>query len=424
MDRRDFIKLCSLAGLGVVSLAAPGTVSRARAASNRLWVFVHASGGWDPTLLTDPKGNEMNSEGFVVNNTFAPSEILTSGNVSYAPIGQNAAFFGDAKYRSIMTVLNGIDCETNGHDTGTRNAWAGRLNNNTPAFGALLAAVTGEGLPMGFLTNGGYDYTDGVVAPTRLGNGGALESLLHPNRTNPNDENSQLFVTEPTLERIRAARSERLDTLRTAQHLPLIENAMSLLYTSRLGMDDLKLMSAELTKVTDAFGDLGQGMTRQARIAVAAYKAGLTRAVNLTLGGFDTHGNHDNQHETRLGELLTGVMALYDCAEALGCANELFTVVGSDFGRTPSYNDGNGKDHWTVGSMLILSPEIPGDRVIGATDDTFRHKKLDLGSLEVGGADALKLGHVHKWLRKFAGIADHPIVRRYPISVKGELDLG
>ncbi|MSP25671.1 MAG: DUF1501 domain-containing protein [Myxococcales bacterium] len=424
MDRRDFIKLCSVAGIGVVSVAAPGMIPRARAASSRLWVFVHASGGWDPTLLTDPKGSAMNSKGFVVNNTFAADEIKTAGAVSYAPSAQNEAFFGDAKYRDILTVINGIDCETNGHDTGTRNTWAGRLSNNTPAFAALLCAATADALPLSFLTNGGYDYTDGVSAPTRLGNGGALEALLHPNRINPVDEKSELYVTDDTLSRIRDARASRLDALRAEQHLPRVEHAMSLLFTSRLGMDDLKLMSAELAKVVAAFGDLGQGLVRQARIAVAAYKAGLTAAVNLSSGGFDTHGNHDGQHPQRLGELLDGVRALYDCAEALECRDELFTVVGSDFGRTPQYNDGNGKDHWSVTSMLILSPDLPGNRVIGATDDAFVHTKIDLATLKLGGKDAIKPGHIHKWLRKFAGIEDHPIVRRYPITVKGDLDLG
>ena len=58
MNRRDFLHLAGLAGL---TLAVPSVARRSWAGSpdidtTRLWVFVHAGGGWDPTLLCDPKG--------------------------------------------------------------------------------------------------------------------------------------------------------------------------------------------------------------------------------------------------------------------------------------------------------------------------------------------------------------------------------
>ncbi len=416
MERRDFLKLCSLAGLGVVSLGAPGLIGTARAATPKLWVFVHAIGGWDPTLVADPKGNVKNSEDAVVNKTYAPGAIGTAGNIKYAPIQSNKAFF--ERFSKICTVLNGIDCETNGHDSGVRNTWSGRLNTNTPCFAALLAAAQSSTLPLAFITNGGYDFTDDVVASTRLGDVNALTGLIFPNRINPGDDKSELYYTEPTINRIRAARADRLKSLQATQNLPRLQSSMSLLYTSRLGIDNLKKLAAFLPQ------NLGNGLARQANIALAAYKAGLTQCVNLAVGGYDTHGNHDAGHEPRIGEIMQGVMALYDRAEALGVADDMFVVLGSDFGRTPKYNAQNGKDHWSVGSVIILSPHIPGNRVIGATDDTFRYKKIDLSSLTVGSGDVLKNGHIHRWMRKFAGIADHPIVRRYPISVEGELNLG
>lgn len=429
MDRRDFLKLCSVAGLGVASVTVPGAIRSAYAAAPKFWVFVNATGGWDPTMLCDPKGDLKNDEGFNVNN-YPVDLIKTAGNIAYPDIGNNKAFF--ERFSEICTVINGVDCETNGHDSGIRNTFSGRLNINTPALPALLALALNPELPMSFITNGGYDDTDGVIASTRLGNAGnALQALIHPNlvSVNANDfDNSPKYFEPDALDLIHAAQSERLLSLQSKQYLPRQRAAMSMLYTSRLGMADMKKIQEELDAINMAVGDLGkygsgQGLARQAQVAIAAYKAGLAQSVNLSIGGFDTHGQHDTNQQNAQDALRSGVMALYDIAEAANCADEMFAVVGSDFGRTPMYNAGNGKDHWSVGSMLLLSSHIPGNRVIGATDATFRYEKLDLAKLTVGGSGILKPGHVHKWLRQFAGIDEHPIVRRYPISVSGEIDL-
>ena len=59
-QRRDFLKLCGMAGLG---LAAPiHSAATARAAvgaepyAGPFYIVFNASGGWDTTYLMDPKG--------------------------------------------------------------------------------------------------------------------------------------------------------------------------------------------------------------------------------------------------------------------------------------------------------------------------------------------------------------------------------
>jgi uncharacterized protein (DUF1501 family) len=193
---------------------------------------------------------------------------------------------------------------------------------------------------------------------------------------------------------------------------------MSLLYTSRLGMADLKRINDYLP------ADLGDGMARQAAIAVAAYKANLTKCANLSRGGFDTHGNNAQGQTNSGGQLLQGVIDLFDQAEALNIADELVVLVGSDFTRTWSINTGNGKDHWSVASMMIISSQLPGNRVFGATNLQGQAQKVDLATLQVGGNDQLKNGHIHKWLRKWSGIQDDKNVRMFPLNAEGEIDLG
>jgi hypothetical protein len=430
MDRRDFLKLCSVAGLGVASSQLPGTIVDATAASSfdKFVVFVNAGGGWDHTLVGSPKGNVPNAEGWVVNEGFTPGEIGTAGKLIYAPVGVNAQFFGD--FYQYMTVINGIDCETNGHDTGQINTWSGRLQQQTPCLAALIAAVHGGVKPLSFITNGGYDSTNGVpVAKTRLGgNPGQLFPLIYPNTIDTGNldgiEDRATFHTADTFDRIMKARQERLDLMSQTQNLPRIKQSMNLLYTSRLGM-------AELKKIVDYLPDpVGQGMVAQANVALAAWAAGLCQTATMSTGGFDTHGpNTDQNQATRTTNLFDGVRALLTRASELNLLDKLLVVVGSEFGRTPRYNEQGGKDHWSVGELIIIDPSgtiAPGNRLIGDTDEFGRYKKINPSTLQVddgAGAIGLKNSHVHKWLRKVTGIADHELVRLFPLHVAEDVDL-
>ena len=134
MERRDFIKLASLAGFGVASTGLPdGFMREAWGASPRVYVILQALGGWDPTLLCDPKGGDV-EEGTGINPDFAPEDIQQAGNINYAPTGNNAAFFN--RFADNLLVINGIDQQTNGHDTGQRNSAAGNIKDGFPAFAA------------------------------------------------------------------------------------------------------------------------------------------------------------------------------------------------------------------------------------------------------------------------------------------------
>jgi uncharacterized protein (DUF1501 family) len=98
-------------------------------------------------------------------------------------------------------------------------------------------------------------------------------------------------------------------------------------------------------------------------------------------------------------------------------------VVGSDFGRTPGYNDGRGKDHWNITSMMMLGANIPGDRVIGKTTERHSLINIDPATLQPteNGGVRLTTGHIHKALRKLAGIDASPIVQRFPLAEEEDL---
>ncbi|RMG98382.1 MAG: DUF1501 domain-containing protein [Deltaproteobacteria bacterium] len=415
MDRRTFIKVCSLAGLSVVAPVVrgeeplSGKPRRDYAPYDGLFfVMVNAGGGWDPTHLCDPKGAGSPDEVDPINN-FLEADIEQAGNIRYAPVGGNAAFF--QKHYQRLCVINGIDMKTNGHDAGSRHTWSGRLGEGWPSLSAFLAASFAPEQPMAFLSFGGFDLTAGIVARTRSGNVNALANLAYPERRDPNDPEST-FHSQFAIDAISNAHAGRAEALLAGQNLPKIRQAMSTLFTARAGSNELKKLQEYLPENLDQ-----DGFRRQVQVALAAYRAGICVSCNLHLGGFDTHGNHDAQHIPRLQTLLEGLDFLFDEAEAAGVIDRTLVVVGSDFGRTPGYNEQAGKDHWSVTSMMLAGPGIPGNRVIGVTDDGHRPLALDPGSLQPSESGIrIEPKHIHRALRKLAGVSDSELAAMFPLD--------
>lgn len=415
MNRRDFFKLAGLAGLTLIpgsSAATRGiatTPMTPRAYEGTFWIFVNASGGWDPTMVCDPKGRASEDQPEPV-NTYLTSEILTAGNINYAPIGYNDTFF-QTHYQKLL-VINGIDFQTNGHDSGTRHCWSGRLIEGFPALAALIAASYGPELPMSYLSFGGYDDTAGLIARTRSGNTAALGRIAYPERINPQDADSGFHSPKAT-ELIRSARDVRRATQELSATLPSERIAMGHMFTATDGANELKLLQEYLP---DPLAN-DNPLRTQAQVALAAYRAGIAIAVNLNYGGFDTHGDHDNQQGARLTTLLEGVDAIWQEAEAQQVADNIVVVVGSDFGRTPHYNDNQGKDHWSVSSMMLMGKGIAGNRVVGATTDDFQARTIDPGSLAVSeGGIRIEPQHIHYELRKMAGIHEGDFAKMFPLN--------
>jgi hypothetical protein len=416
MNRRDFLKLTSLAGLGVAgtAFAGPGFTNKVMPYGleydGPFYVFVNAGGGWDPTSLCDPKGREDEDETDPMNMYFS-GDIGTAGNISYAPVGGNQAFFD--KHFERLCVINGIDMQTNGHDSGSRHTWSGRLAEGYPSLGALISANYGPALPMSYLSFGGYDFTAGIVARTRSGNVGALERLAYPDRINPDDELSR-YHSERAQELILDARAGRQSHLEATELLPTSQHAMGLLFTAQIGADELKKLAEFLP---DPLDNSGNPLNRQAQVALAAYRAGISVSTNLNMGGFDTHGNHDASHIPRLQTLLEGIDFLWEEAAAQGVQDKLVIIVGSDFGRTPGYNDTDGKDHWSVTSLMAMGAGISGNRVIGLTDERHSPLMLDPSDLTKEKSDGMRIRpeHIHTELRKKAGVDDTDAGNLFPI---------
>jgi hypothetical protein len=377
----------------------------------RFFLMIDAGGGWDPTMVCDPKGGDINRQ-------FMPSAIRSAGNIPYAPITyadgySNQRFF--EKYYQRLLVLNGIDMQTNNHDSGNRFTWSGHLEDGYPPLAAIVAAALAPGRPLGFLSNGGYENTMGIVPLARLPSVDTIGRIAYPNRTDPAMEQAR-YLSEASYQRIRRYQRERTIAMADAQSLLAYENSMRQLVATRSGSNLLERLMQFLPNNAE-LGRASNPILRQGMVALAAYQAGVTAAANLAVGGFDTHGNHDASQGAALSRILSGVDQLMDRVEMLGLTDRVTVLVGSDFGRTPSYNAQMGKDHWSVTSMLLMGAGVRGNRVIGATNEAQRARGLDFTTLSVSDTSTRRLNpkSIHMSLRRLAGVETTEVARQFPI---------
>ena len=423
MKRREMLK-CLLATAGSAAAGFRLPLANAQDYFGKLFVFVQADGGWDPTSFCDPKANTPDEP--VINHWAERDEIREAGNIAYAPFANNEAFF--EKYHGRMLVINGVDAQTNSHTVGVVHNWSGRNSEGYPAMTALLAAAYGNDLPVAYLSFGGYSRTGGVARFTRLNNADLLRGITTPDivRDDPNSR----YIGEADWASLRSRLSITTQRLAEAPGLLPDEARNRNLYRTAFEASDGLKAYADVIPPSDQLeqaveftassnNSFRSDLRRQAQLAVLAFKSGVAVSADLWLGGFDTHANHDEEQGWLLGNLTDTVDYLWDYAEAHGVADRLVVVMGSDFGRTNFYNSQNGKDHWPIGSYIVMEKNQPWtNRVVGETDGLHFAQKINPATLERDDANGTIIypKHVHKALRRYLGIENTSGALRFPFG--------
>jgi hypothetical protein len=408
--RRDFLKALPLAA---ISLGHP-ILSSANSFSllEKFVVTIQAEGGWDVTCFCDPKENQKGEE--EITRWSRNKTTQQFGNIKYAPFAKNEHFF--KKHAEKMLIINGVDCQTNAHLTGQIVSWSGRTSGGLPSITALNSAVNGPGLPLSYISFGGFSRTERVTRATMLSPQiNELKQLLASNVTGQGPiVNADIWglIREINI-------SDARDYL--AQEKLIGGNV-------RLGRAYLEslLGTDEIRELADKLPDEGNGgfsqdelLKQQAFFAVKAFQSGLSASADLNvMSNFDSHDNNDTEQADSLSVLTEGIDYLWDAAEEAGIADRLFVVVGSDFSRTPFYNSAEGKDHWPYGSYMIMEKGANfTNRVIGGTDERQFGLKVDPSTLELSNSGSRILpSHVHSAMRSYLGLDSSELVIPFALN--------
>ena len=425
MKRRTMLQgLLSGAGVAVSGFRLP--LVHARDYRGKLFVFVQADGGWDPTSFCDPKANTPGEP--VINHWAQRDEIRQAGNIAYAPFARNAAFF--EKYHRRMLVINGVDAQTNSHTVGIVHNWSGRSSEGYPTTTALLAAHYAPVLPVPYLSFGGFSNTSGITRFTYIGSADLLREIANPavpTHDSPTQDSGRYFSEADwaAIESYRAQTAARLETepgllpgdvLHRSFHRSAFATEGLKIYADAIPPED-ELEREE--SYSGVGGDFESTLRRQVQLTVLAFKTGVAVSADLWLTHFDTHANHDPDHEWLLGNLTDSVDYLWDYAEEHGVADRMVVVMGSDFGRTNFYNSGDGKDHWPIGSYIIMEKNQPWTgRAVGETDELHFAQRINPRTLRRDDRNGTIIypKHVHKALRRYFGIERSPGAKRFPFN--------
>jgi Protein of unknown function (DUF1501) len=390
MQRRDLLKLAGACGVVIPHWALlPAANAQTGPYTGRILINIHADGGIDQSSWTDPREKDASINNYAAAGT--PAGV--AGNIRYAPMGNNKAFF-DAHFRQIL-VINGVHSETNGHDEGTRAHATGRLDMGYPNLSELFAFTYGRGMPMPWLNSGGFRTSAGLVPPTPVPDANAWRALTQPNAASANND----FMKQADLTRTQTARAERMKALQArGDLLPRSKTVVQ----EFLGAADSRALLQRVSQVTPANFDA----FTQAHIGLIAAQAGITSTIQLSSGGFDGHSDIDSSYANSLPRLTDLVTYIWQKSADLSLNSRLFVRVYSEFGRT-ALNSGNGKDHWEVGSQILMEANPAwGNRVFGASGAKHEQQKINLatGAVDPAAGLVIKPRHIHAALRRYLNI--------------------
>lgn len=113
----------------------------------------------------------------------------------------------------------------------------------------------------------------------------------------------------------------------------------------------------------------GNELARQLSIVARLIKGNLgTRLYMVTLDGFDTHENQNQNHPRLMRNLSEAVSAFYDDLASADMDNKVLSSTFSEFGRRIKENSG-GTDHGTAAPVMMFGPCLDGNGIFGDNPD-------------------------------------------------------
>jgi uncharacterized protein (DUF1501 family) len=281
-----------------------------------------------------------------------------------------------------------------------------------PTFAALAAACRGPNCPLAYLTFDGYAATGNLIPRSSVPYPHSLQKMAYADGIEGNAKAP--YHDQFVLDRIDQAMAEQEAARAKQPRLPRTAHAQNMLYAAQSSSQALRRVGEFIpSKIPN------ERLKKHSEIALASFKAGVCVSANFTLLGFDSHANNDRDQMKLIPTLLDGIAHFLRRAEELKIRERIVMVIHSEMGRTPGYNKQDGKDHWSIGSVMFLGQGIRGNRVVGATDENQLTIPINPATLACDKEHGIRVRpeHLHHALRELAGIAEHPLAKKFPLGV-------
>ncbi len=413
--RREFLARCGL-GLGTLALAgladplAASTPDPARSALGplapkaphfparaRRVIHFFLNGGPSHVDTFDPKPALARYAGQPLPSGHLPTERKTGGALpspfAFQRHGQSGIpiselFSRTAAHADSLAVIRSMQANLPNHEPSlllmncgdslqsrpSVGSWItyglGSENQNLPGFVVLCP----RGLPVKEHENWQAGFLPGAYQGTFIDTQHTdLERLIENIRghdASPAGQRRQLDLLRRLNARHRAARAD--DGLLDAR-----VQSFELAYRMQLEASDAFDLSSEPASIRQLYGTTLHG--NQTLIARRLVERGV-RYVQLWHGAgqpWDSHANLESEHRRLAAEIDQPIAALLADLKQRGLFDDTLVLWGGEFGRTPTTEGSNGRDHNPYGfSMWLAGGGVRGGTVHGATDE-FGFRAVD-----------------------------------------------
>ncbi len=366
LSRRDCLRLGALAGLSALIpswLTAgdpPPIAAGAAGGRARRLIWLYMAGGMSHLDTFDPKPGRPEQ---------GPTGTVASG-VDGVQLSEHLPRVAKQLHR--CALLRSVTSTQGAHEQGEylmRTGYTARGTVQHPCTASWLSLHLGKGNPtlpsVVAISPGsrhpGAGFLEGVHAPVPLGDPSAgLPYIRRPDGVTVSRQQARLAM----LAKQDASFVTAYDARAVRAIADMHGEAVKLMEAKDLAAFDL---SKERSDVLAAYGDTGFG--RGCCLARRLIEHDV-RAVEVNLGGWDTHADNFDRVETQAGILDAGLSALLEDLDRRGLLDETLVVLASEFGRTPTINQNQGRDHYPkCFTVLMAGGGVRGGRIHGASDE-------------------------------------------------------
>ncbi|MBS0209549.1 MAG: DUF1501 domain-containing protein [Planctomycetes bacterium] len=245
----------------------------------------------------------------------------------------------------------------------------GTENKNLPAFITICPTLAHGGV-----NNWGASFLPAYCQGTPIGNAStsAAQAMVK------HIQNSRLSAKEQRqqLDLIAAMNREHLATSPTDQALEGRINSFELAYRMQGVMPEIQNLASESDATRSLYGiddPITENFGRQCLMARRFLENGV-RFVQVTHSDsevqWDQHGNLYQGHTKNASEVDKPIAGFLTDLKARGLLKDTLVVWGGEFGRTPTAEGNDGRDHNPYGfTMWLAGAGVRGGMAYGATDD-------------------------------------------------------
>ncbi|MEQ9501455.1 MAG: DUF1501 domain-containing protein [Deltaproteobacteria bacterium] len=449
-SRRGFLKQ---AAFGAGGLLLGSSLSRRALAQTGMddhrFVFAYFEGGWDILLGLDPRGTQTSPETDLIDPGWGalPMNYQNRGIRTEGALRVGPAMAPEmVQHLPDCSIVNAIGMDTASHEVGRRYFITGRFPRGIAAVGSSTASEISAQLvdaqPIPNMSAGVESYATGLPAHATALNVNGLTDLVVALTPFVEIDPTVVSAMQAYQDEAPGCGAQRLDRNGLASHLLRNQKRARTYIESRLdSLFDLGRQDAEMETLRQRYGIGGGDTTNPSSPEILSFVAGqalkneVSRVVSVRVAqNLDTHSNWAADQPSRqergwraLASLMTDLKAtpLRDTGKSMFDVTTF--VVFSEFGRTPLFNNLQGRDHFLGNSCLVAGPGMKRNTTIGqsAVRGMMPYSTdLDSGAgvpsptdaqLSSGRVQTLSPKHVLATVLESAGL-NHDYLRTEPIQ--------